>query len=144
MVLVATLAIGCAGQRAASHPASAHDATMFVFDHACGDPRTAAALVLPDDRVAGIAREGSHDRNGYSPATLVAQICESLVHGNSELRIVGAVDVGPAGADQGIRDGVVADRVHFVMQDDSGKRSEFSHDVVCVQTGDGWRLAWIE
>ncbi len=141
--LVAALAIGCA-QRPASQSARADDATMFVFDHSCDDPHAAATLVLANDRVADVALAGARDRGDYTPETLVAQICKSLAHGNPELRIVGAVVVGPAGSDQGVRPGVVAQRVHFVMQNNDGERSEFSHDVVWVQTGDGWRLAWIE
>jgi hypothetical protein len=142
--LLAVLAIGCAANRAASHSARVDDATMFVFDHACDDPHAAATLVLPNARVADVALASSHDRGDYTPDTLVAQICKSLVHGNPELTVVGAVAVGPAGSDQGIRPGVVGQRVHFVMQTNEGERSEFSHDVVWVQTPDGWRLAWIE
>jgi|SRR5580704_7928813 hypothetical protein len=142
--LVVAFAIGCAAHRAAPHSAHPDDATMFVFDHACDDPHAAATLVLSNDRVADVALAGAHDRGDYTPDTLVAQICESLVHGNPELKIVGAVVVGPAGSDQGIRPDVVSQRVHFVMQDNEGERSEFSHDVVWVQTHDGWRLAWIE
>ncbi|HEY3804229.1 MAG TPA: hypothetical protein VGL61_16545 [Kofleriaceae bacterium] len=144
-VVIAALAIGCGGQRAASHSTRADDATMFVFHHACNDARAAAALVLGDDRVAGVALADSHDRRGYTPDTLVAQICDSLVRPHdTDLKIVGAVVVGPAGSNQGIRDGVTAQIVHFVMEDSDHQRSQFSHDVVWVQTPDGWRLAWIE
>jgi hypothetical protein len=142
--VLAALAISCTAQHAQSHSARADDATMFVFDHACDDPQAAATLVLSNEGVAAVAMAGAQDRGDYTPDTLVAQICKSLVHGNPELRIVGAVVVGPAGSDQGIRPDAVAQRVHFVMQDNDGARSEFSHDVVWVQTRDGWRLAWIE
>jgi hypothetical protein len=144
--LLAVLAIGCAAQQhAASHSARADDATMFVLHNACGDPRAAASLVLADERISAVSEPGSHDRRGYTPDTLVAQICESLVRpGANDLAIVGAVVVGPAGSGQGIRAGVTAQIVHFVMEDSDHKRSEFSHDVVWVQTPDGWRLAWIE
>ncbi|HEY1814376.1 MAG TPA: hypothetical protein VGG74_18620 [Kofleriaceae bacterium] len=144
-VVLTALAIGCAGQHAAPRSGRPDDATLFVYHHACSDPRAAAALVLSDDRVAGVALADSHDRGGYTPDTLVAQICASLVRPrDTDLKVVGAVVVGPAGSNQGIRDGVTAQIVHFVLEDSGHQRSQFSHDVVWVQTPDGWRLAWIE
>jgi hypothetical protein len=154
--LVTFLAIGCAALRAPAHASRADEATMFVFDHACGDPRTAARLVLPNDRLADFVmpdprlKDGlvSADRGYYTPETLVAAICNSLVHSppgtHTDLRVVGAVVVGPAGSDQGIRPGAVAQIVHFVLQTPDGERSQFSHDLVWIQTPDGWQLAWIQ